>query len=318
MPLEHINADEIREAVRSLGVGPEPEKAPQLRHYDPAAHENEQMLDAFVSAKRIEGLSEKSLNQYTSSILRLFDRVTKPVTQITADDVRDHLTYLLSECKNSKVSLNNHRRIFSSFFAWLLDEEHIRKNPMRRIKVIKTDKLIKETISDEGIELLRGACNNIRDLAIINFLASTGVRVSEMVGLNRDDIDFNNRECVVFGKGSKERVAYFDAKTKLDLQKYLSERKDDNPALFVSLAAPYERLNVGGVETLVRLAGQAVGLKKIHPHKFRRTMATRAIDKGMPIEQVQQLLGHVRINTTLEYALVNQANVKNSHRKFLG
>ena len=149
-------------------------------------------------------------------------------------------------------------------------------------------------------------------------LASTGMRVGEMVLLNRNDIDFNERECVVFGKGNKERVVYFDARTKIHLKNYLQSRTDDNPALFVSLALPYKRLLIGGVETRLREIGKRADIQKVHPHKFRRTLATRAIDKGMPIEQVQRLLGHVKIDTTMTYAMVNQTNVKNSHRKFIG
>ena len=210
------------------------------------------------------------------------------------------------------------RRIFSSFFGWLEDEDYILKNPVRRIHKVKTDKIIKDTFSDEGLELLRDACEEVRDLALIDLLASTGMRVGELVRLNREDINFNERECVVFGKGNSERVVYFDARTKIHLLNYLEERHDSNPALFVSLSNHRKRLMVGGVETRLRQIGQKADLQKVHPHKFRRTLATRAIDKGMPIEQVQRLLGHVKIDTTMCYAMVNQANVKNSHRKFIG
>lgn len=210
------------------------------------------------------------------------------------------------------------RRIFSSFFGWLEDEDYIFKSPVRRIHKIKADKTIKDTFSDEGLELLRDACEEVRDLAMIDLLASTGMRVGELVGLNREDINFQERECVVFGKGNKERLVYFDARTKIHLQNYLDNRDDDNPALFVSLTLPRERFLTGGVETRLREIGKRADLKKVHPHKFRRTLATRAIDKGMPIEQVQRLLGHVKIDTTMTYAMVNQANVKNSHRKFIG
>ena len=210
------------------------------------------------------------------------------------------------------------RRIFSSFFGWLEDEDYILKSPVRRIHKIKADKIIKDTFSDEGLELLRDACDEVRDLAMIDLLASTGMRVGELVGLNREDISFHERECVVFGKGKTERLVYFDARTKIHLQNYLDCRTDNNPALFVSLALPYKRLLIGGVETRLREIGKRADIQKVHPHKFRRTLATRAIDKGMPIEQVQRLLGHVKIDTTMTYAMVNQTNVKNSHRKFIG
>ena len=219
---------------------------------------------------------------------------------------------------SSKVTIDNIRRILSSFFSWLEDEDFILKSPARRIHKVKTAKVVKDTYTDEALELVRDNCTNTRDLAIIDLLASSGMRVGEMVMLNREDIDFNERECVVIGKGNKERLVYFDARTKIHLQNYLNERTDANPALFVSLKAPYERLMIGGVETRLREMGKRLNLQKVHPHKFRRTLATSAIDKGMPIEQVQQLLGHQKIDTTMHYAMVKQQNVKLAHRKYIG
>ena len=210
------------------------------------------------------------------------------------------------------------RRIFSSFFAWLEDEDYIAKSPVRRIHKVKTDSLVKEVLSDEQLEQLRDSCTTKRDLAIIDFLSSTGIRVGELVKLNREDIDFHERQCVVFGKGNKERIVYFNARTKLHLQQYLNGRTDDNPALFVSLHSPHTRLTISGIEMRIRKLGHTLSMPKVHPHKFRRTLATMAIDKGMPIEQVQRLLGHVRIDTTLHYAIVNQNNVKLAHKKYLG
>jgi len=280
--------------------------------------ENGGLLDVFIAAKRIEGCSEKSLRYYDSTIRLMFDVVKKPVREISTDDLRGHLADYQKKRNSSKVTIDNMRRIFSSFFGWLEDEDYILKSPVRRIRKIKTEKTIKETFSDESLELLRDACNEVRDLAMIDLLASTGMRVGELVQLNREDINFHERECVVFGKGGSERVAYFDARTKIHLLNYLDNRRDKNSALFVSFAAPHERLLIGGVETRLREIGKQADMQKVHPHKFRRTLATRAIDKGMPIEQVQRLLGHVKIDTTMHYALVNQANVKNSHRKFIG
>ncbi|AEG61787.1 site-specific tyrosine recombinase/integron integrase [Desulforamulus ruminis] len=287
----------------------------------PESHENaenEGLLEVFISAKRIEGCSEKSLKYYYATICNMLNSIKKPVREISTDDLRGYLADYQKERGSSKVTIDNMRRIFSSFFGWLEDEDYILKSPVRRIHKIKTDKTIKETFSDEGLELLRDACEEIRDLAIIDLLASTGMRVGELVQLNRKDINFHERECVVFGKGSSERVVYFDARTKVHLLNYLNSRTDNNPALFVSLTQPHERLMIGGVETRLREIGKRADMPKVHPHKFRRTLATRAIDKGMPIEQVQRLLGHVKIDTTMHYAMVNQANVKNSHRKFIG
>lgn len=280
--------------------------------------ENGGLLDVFIAAKRIEGCSEKSLKYYDSTIQKMFGGISVPVREITTDHLRGYLAAYQKKRNSSKVTIDNMRRIFSSFFGWLEDEDYILKSPVRRIHKVKTDKTIKETFSDEGLELLRDACEEIRDLAMIDLLASTGIRVGELVGLNREDINFHERECVVFGKGGSERVVYFDARTKIHLLNYLGSRSDNNPALFVSLALPHERLLIGGVETRLREIGKRADMQKVHPHKFRRTLATRAIDKGMPIEQVQRLLGHVKIDTTMHYAMVNQANVKNSHRKFIG
>ena len=282
------------------------------------ATDNGGMLDVFIAAKRIEGCSDKSLKYYTFTVRQMLNSMGKHFREISTDDLRGYLADYQKFRGSSKVTIDNMRRIFSSFFGWLEDEDYILKSPVRRIHKIKTDKPIKETISDEGLELLRDACDEIRDLAIVDLLASSGMRVGELVNLNRGDMNFHERECVVLGKGGSERMVYFDARTKIHLLNYLESRDDNNPALFVSLNQPYERLLVGGVETRLRKIGKRADLKKVHPHKFRRTLATRAIDKGMPIEQVQRLLGHVKIDTTMHYAMVNQSNVKNSHRKFIG
>jgi len=280
--------------------------------------ENGKLMEVFIAAKRIEGCSEKSLKYYDATIYNMHDSLKKPIREINTDDLRGYLADYQKERNSSKVTIDNMRRIFSSFFGWLEDEDYILKSPVRRIRKIKTEKTIKDTFSDEGLELLRDACEEIRDLAIIDLLASTGMRVGELVQLNCEDINFHERECVVLGKGGSERVVYFDARTKIHLLNYLDGRDDENHALFVSLTMPRERLLIGGVETRLREIGKRADMQKVHPHKFRRTLATRAIDKGMPIEQVQRLLGHVKIDTTMHYAMVNQTNVKNSHRKFIG
>ena len=276
------------------------------------------LLPVFIAAKRVEGCSEKSLRYYESTIRNMLEAVNKPEKQITTEDLRSYLDTYQRRGTVSKVTLDNVRRILSTFFSWLEDEDYIVKSPVRRIHKVKTGKTVKETYTDESLELMRDYCDNPRDLALIDLLASTGIRVGELVKLNRTDVDFENRECIVFGKGNKERKVYFDARTKIHLQKYLASRTDDNEALFVSLIKPFERLQISGVEIRLRKIGRELGIHKTHPHKFRRTLATMAIDKGMPIEQVQQLLGHQSIDTTLQYAMVNQANVKNSCKKFIG
>ena len=273
---------------------------------------------AFIVAKRIEGCSEKTLTYYRKTIEAMVSEIGKTPQQITTDDLRQYLTNYQTRRKSSKVTIDNIRRILSSFFSWLEDEDFIVKSPVRRIHKVKTAKIIKDTYTDEALELMRDNCETVRDLAIIDLLVSSGMRVGEMVTLNREDINFNERECVVFGKGNKERLVYFDARTKIHLQNYLESRTDGNSALFVSIKAPHDRLMIGGVETMLRELGRRLNLPKVHPHKFRRTMATTAIDKGMPIEQVQQLLGHQKIDTTMHYAMVKQQNVKLAHRKYIG
>lgn len=276
------------------------------------------LLGQFISSKKVEGCSETTLKYYRSTIEALFEKLNKEVTHISTNDLRAYLSDYLENNKSSKVTIDNIRRIFSSFFTWLENEDYILKSPVRRIHKVKTAKTIKETLSDEEIEVLRDSCQQKRDLALIEMLSSTGVRVGELVKINRQDIDFHERSCIVTGKGNKEREVYFDARTKLHLAQYLNSRTDNTEALFVSLAKPNLRLSIGGVETVLRKLGKKSSIHKVHPHKFRRTLATMAIDKGMPIEQVQKLLGHVKIDTTMHYAMVNQANVKIAHRKFIG
>lgn len=279
---------------------------------------NEKLIELFLSAKRVEGCSEKSLKYYKSTIETMLDTMEKNVQEIVTDDLRIYLTDYQKNKQSSRVTIDNIRRILSSFFAWLEDEDYILKSPVRRIHKVKAASTIKETYTDEVLERMRDNCDNLRDLALIDMLASTGMRVGELVLLNREDINFTERECVVFGKGDKERVVYFDARTKIHLQNYLDTRTDSNNALFVSLRKPYNRLKIGGIEVRLRELGHRLKIPKVHPHKFRRTLATVAIDKGMPIEQLQKLLGHQRIDTTLQYAMVKQSNVKQAHRKYIG
>lgn len=278
---------------------------------------NVEYLKMFIDAKQIEGCSERTLQYYRVTIEHMLGNIETPIRKITTDEIRGYLVDYQKVNNCSKVTVDNVRRNMSSFFSWLEEEDYILKSPMRRIHKIKTKQPVKETITDEMIEKLRDNCTCVRDLAMIDLLYSTGIRVGELVGLNISDIDFEERECIVFGKGDKERRVYFDAKAKLHLQEYIDSRNDDNPALFVTLDAPHARLKISGVEIRVRELGRKLNIDKIHPHKFRRTMATRAIDKGMPIEQVQKILGHSQIDTTMQYAIVNQNNVKVSHRRYI-
>lgn len=315
--LDNGQAEQLRRVLKHNLSGYEIQRRTDSTAEDVSA-ENTRLTVAFLSAKRIEGCSEKSLSYYRKTIETMSEKIGKGITHITTNDLRSYLTDYQTERKSSKVTLDNIRRILSSFFSWLEDEDYILKSPVRRIHKVKTAVTIKETYTDEALETMRDHCDSLRDLALIDMLASTGMRVGELVLLNRDDINFEERECVVFGKGSKERMVYFDARTKIHLQNYLAQRTDSNNALFVSLKAPYERLQIGGVESRLRELGKRLSLPRVHPHKFRRTLATMSIDKGMPVEQLQRLLGHQRIDTTLQYAMVKQSNVKIAHRKYIG
>ena len=288
------------------------EEAPQRGNI-----ENGEYLKLFLDAKKMEGCSERTLQYYRVTVEHMLSKITTPIRKMTTDEIRAYLVGYQQGGRCSKVTVDNIRRNISSFFSWLEEEDYILKSPMKRIHKIKTKTVVKEVISDESMEKMRDACGELRDLAIIDLLYSTGIRVGELVRLNISDVNMEQRECIVFGKGDKERRVYFDAKAKIHLMEYLASRTDGNPALFVSLNGKHKRLQISGVEIRLRQMGRKLSLDRIHPHKFRRTMATRAIDKGMPIEQVQKILGHSQIDTTMQYAIVNQSNVKSSHQKFI-
>lgn len=288
------------------GVGQEPG----------ASRTPEEHLAAFLAAKELEGCSLRSTRYYASTLSRFISQIDKPVSEIVTDDIRAYLTEYALRNGAGKVTIDNIRRVISSFFSWLESEDYIYKSPAKRVKKTRSMRVVKPVYSDEALESLRDACDERRDLAMIDLFTSTGMRVGELVRLDRMDIDFEARECIVKGKGDKERKVYFDARAKIHLLAYLEERDDFDPALFVSLNKPHRRLEISGVESRLRKLGQRARVKQVHPHKFRRTLATKAIDKGMPIEQVQVLLGHSKIDTTLCYAMVDQDNVKQSHRKF--
>lgn len=280
--------------------------------------ENEKFIGMFISSKEVEGCSKRTIKYYKEIIENFVYSFEKSIKHIITDDIRKYLSEYKEKSNCNSVTIDNLRRVLSSFFSWLEDEDYIIKSPVRRIHRIKTAQTVKETFTDENIEKMRDECNNVRNLALVELLISTGIRVGELVNLNVQDVNFEERSCIVLGKGNKQREVYFDARTKIHLLQYLNSRKDENEALFVSMKKPHKRLSISGIELIIRKLGIESEVNKVHPHKFRRTLATMAIDKGMPVEQVQKLLGHVKIETTMHYAMVNQNNVKISHRKYIG
>ena len=291
-------------------------KTDDLKHQE-ELDENISMIESFISSKQIEGCSDRTIKYYKEIIDKFNDNFDKSIKKITTEEIRSYLSNYKEMSTCGSTTIDNIRRVLSSFFSWLEDEDYIIKSPIRRIHRIKTPTTIKEVLTDENLEKLRDECENIRDLSLIELLISTGMRVGELVNLNISNLNFEDRSCIVLGKGNKEREVYFDAKTKLHLKEYISKRNDNNDALFVSLREPHQRLSISGIELIVRNLGVNTNINKVHPHKFRRTLATMAIDKGMPVEQVQKLLGHVKIETTMHYAMVNQSNVKISHRRYI-
>ena len=291
-------------------------KTDELKHQE-ELDENKNMIDSFISSKQVEGCSERTIKYYKEIIEKFVNSFDKSIKQISTNDIRNYLSNYKDNSSCGSTTIDNIRRVLSSFFSWLEDEDYIIKSPVRRIHKIKTAVVVKEVLTDENLEKLRDECENIRDLSLIELLISTGMRVGELVNLNINSLNFEDRSCIVLGKGNKEREVYFDAKTKLHLKEYISKRNDSNEALFVSMKEPHQRLSISGIELIIRTLGINSNINKVHPHKFRRTLATMAIDKGMPVEQVQKLLGHVKIETTMHYALVNQSNVKISHRKYI-
>lgn len=291
-------------------------KTDELKHQE-ELDENKNMVDSFISSKQVEGCSERTIKYYKEIIEKFVNSFDKSIKQISTNEIRNYLSNYKDNSSCGSTTIDNIRRVLSSFFSWLEDEDYIIKSPVRRIHKIKTAVVVKEVLTDENLERLRDECENIRDLSLIELLISTGMRVGELVNLNINSLNFEDRSCIVLGKGNKEREVYFDAKTKLHLKEYISKRNDSNDALFVSMREPHQRLSISGIELIIRTLGINSNINKVHPHKFRRTLATMAIDKGMPVEQVQKLLGHVKIETTMNYALVNQSNVKISHRRYI-
>lgn len=274
-------------------------------------------LNMFLARKKSEGKTDNTINQYNLYLGMMLQWLNKEIKNITEDDLIYYLAIYKKTRGVSNGYLDHIRLVFSSFFGWMNAKGHIPKNPAKGMEPIKSVKKIKKPFTDEELEIMRRACEKERDLAIIEVLYSTGIRVSELTSLNRNDVDFLGKEIIVFGKGQKERATYLNATAYVHLKKYLSERTDSNAALFVSQKYPYDRLSVAGVEKVIKDIGNRMGIEKAHPHRFRRTMATNILKRGMPIEEVKELLGHTKLDTTMIYCTVSKANVKLSHQKLM-
>lgn len=279
---------------------------------------NNDYIDRYISAKKVEGMAESTIKSYKSSITKFLNYCDdKLIVRITTDDVRAAINRYKDESHCSDLTLDTFRRRISAVFSWLLEEEYIVRNPVSRVHKINYTKKVKTVFSEEEIERIYDNCVSYRELALIGLLNSTGVRVGELATLELSRLDLDNRECVVHGKGNKERTVYFDSKTKLYLEKYLETRNDDVDAVIITKIKPYRKASIRTIQREVGKLGALAEIPKCHPHKFRSTLATRAIDKGMPIEQLKELLGHTEIDTTLVYAQVQQKNIKRSHEQFL-
>ena len=274
-------------------------------------------LEDFLVSKALEGRSPHTIERYRYELKRLLSYINKGIANITDGDISSYMRAYKAIRQVSNQTLKNVRAVYSEFFSWLRDRDRIRKNPMVLVEDIKVEKKLKKPFSDEEREMLLRNCETLRDKAMMEFLYSTAVRVSELASLNREDVRWSSKDLIVFGKGSKERIVYLNDRSNMYLREYLESRTDNNMALFVSLRNPHERLTKEGIEDIIRRTGKRAGVEKAHPHRFRRTAATNALNRGMPVQEVAQFLGHAKLDTTMIYCNVDQAGVKYNHQKHL-
>lgn len=273
----------------------------------------EGLLNKFIATKRIEGKAESTVEYYRQQLTMFLHNIGKLLPEITTFDLRFYLSAYKEKRKVSNRTLDNIRKCLSTFFSWLADEEFIRRNPCHGLKNIKYRKERKKAFSAEEMEKLKSACDNYRDLALVGFLYATGCRVSEVVSINIEDIDFDRKEIAVIGKGDKERTVYLTDVSVMYLRLYLEGRKDNNPALFTGRGN--RRLKKNGIEAALKRIGKQAGVPNVHPHRFRRTLATFLIDHGATLQDVQMILGHEDIRTTQVYVFTNQRNVKSAYER---
>lgn len=275
--------------------------------------DNDKIRKQFIASMRLEGKSEKTLVQYNRAIMKMIEFISKPFTKIQTNDIRFYLSNYQATRGVSKRTLDNERRFLSAFFSWLTIEEIIQKNPMLRIKKVKQDKVIKKPFSDIEVEKLRLNCKNKKEKALVEFMLSTGCRVSEISNVDLNDVNFETGECIVFGKGNKERTVYISNKSMYYIKDYIESRKKSSTALFTGKFG--KRLSKAAIENTVRMIGKRAGVLKVHPHRFRRTFATNALNKGMPIQHVQRLLGHKNMDTTMLYCQIDEDCIKMEHKR---
>lgn len=275
-------------------------------------------VEAFLAAKRIDGCRPKTIKGYRERLKMFMTQCSKPVQAITTDDLREYLTYLVDERHLMDNSVQAHINTLRSFFSWLVDEDNIRKSPMRKIKSLKIDKLrSRHPLTAEQLELVRDGCKGYKEKALVEFLVSSGCRVSEVAGLRVDDIDWRDRKCKVIGKGNKERTVYFSVRAKLMLQLYIAERRGGE-ALFASSRAPYEPLTDRGIEKMISKLGKRIGMERpLYPHLMRHTFASHALNCGMELTIIQHLLGHSDPKTTLIYAEIDPIRVQYEYNRMI-
>ena len=312
--IDEVKLNELKNVLNMVFAGCELAENTELRVVDRSWAGD---LEDFLMSKALEGKSKETIDRYRYELNRLLSYVNKGVADILPGDISGYMRMYKKIRQVSNQTLKNVRTVYSSFFAWLRDRDRIRKNPMILVEDIKVDQIIKKPFTDEEREKMFRACNSLRDKAMLEFLYSTAVRVSEFTRINRDDIRFGNKTLIVYGKGGKERRVYLNERTHMYLKEYLQSRTDDNPALFVSVRLPYERMTKAGVEDAIRRIGRKAGVKKAHPHRFRRTSITNAINRGMPMQEAMIFAGHAKPETTMRYCTVDHESVQYHHKKYL-
>lgn len=278
---------------------------------------NKQLLTKFIEDKRLFGLSEKTLMYYQEELTRFLEWIKMGADSVTTEDIRYYFSYLMETRKVNSTTIDNTRRIFNTFYNYCVVNGLLYSNPCKKIDKIKGKKKIKKPFSNMEIIVMRDHFKDIREEATFELLLSSGMRVGELTLLNKTDLNMEDLTVIVTGKGNKQRECFFSELAKYKIQKYLETRDDDNPALFVSLNSPFNRLKISGLSRSLRELGDRAGVNQVHPHRFRRTFATKLLHKGVPIDQIQKFLGHSQIETTQLYASSNDEEIEYNHKRYV-